>query len=497
MPLDARPTRRYDNLRTSAARSRRAPVTVGALGVGLASLVVACQLEPETPVIRFSLAESTTDPEADVFVPLEVQDHILGSLGMLFGTPSNPQYLRLEDWIDDGYNPNYPSWPDDDDGSGEFGDDALEVVWSGNERAFRRQLELIGEERYDEVAAPETAPDLARSWVELLAERGDFEDAAEFKALAEETFLFWYPTLRDSAEMYRLQCLHCHGPEGGGDGPTADFLNPRPRDYRAGVFKFTAMKDKATPSRRDLFKILAHGVTGTAMPSFRRFSDAALHGLVDYVRLLSIRGMVERDLATTYRFDGALPAEYVIESYGDVWERWGEHEDKIVFFDGEVPMPTEESVARGKELFNDDGTGNCTSCHGETGHGDGYAVFTTDPETGLLVLDKQDDWGHDLLPRNIPQGIFRGGRRPIDIYRRIYSGINGTPMPALGESKKADGSPLLSQEDLWAIVHYVGYLAESGPEPGVHRTALAEHGAPEVHGEESSSEHGHGEGEGH
>jgi hypothetical protein len=93
----------------------------------------------------------------------------------------------------------------------------------------------------------------------------------------------------------------------------------------------------------------------------------------------------------------------------------------------------------------------------------------------------KDDWGNDILPRNITQGIFRGGRRPIDIYRRIYSGINGTPMPAIGESKKPDGSPLLSQDDLWAIVHYVGSISqapvhnhEHAPEPE-HGAAHSEH----------------------
>src|SRR5262249_29870956 len=32
--------------------------------------------------------------------------------------------------------------------------------------------------------------------------------------------------------LYRLHCLHCHGVSGAGDGPTAAFLYPTPRDYR-------------------------------------------------------------------------------------------------------------------------------------------------------------------------------------------------------------------------------------------------------------------------
>ena len=33
-------------------------------------------------------------------------------------------------------------------------------------------------------------------------------------------------------------------------------------------------------------------------------------------------------------------------------------------------------------------------------------------------------------PRNLRQGIYRGGRAPYDLYRRFYAGINGTPMRA-------------------------------------------------------------------
>ena len=51
--------------------------------------------------------------------------------------------------------------------------------------------------------------------------------------------------------LYRLHCLHCHGVSGAGDGPTAPFLYPRPRDYRKGLFKFTSTPDRrqADPRR--------------------------------------------------------------------------------------------------------------------------------------------------------------------------------------------------------------------------------------------------------
>jgi mono/diheme cytochrome c family protein len=455
-----------------------------------AALSCAGGYEPARPVIHFSLSEETRRVEDGVpVVPPSVQAQIEGSLEMLFGTPSAPQYLLLGDWIDEGFDPNYPQYAADDMGSGELDEADLEHLAAENERRFARELELIAAGRYAEVEPPAEALDLVQYWREELLPRwerrgepGAEFDAAAFEEEASAAFRDWYPTLRESAELYRLQCLHCHGPEGGGNGPTSRFLNPLPRDYRRGVFKFTAQKDRAMPTRKDLHRILAQGVTGTAMPSFRRFTDTQLHGLVDYVRLLAMRGMVERDLAVTYDMDEVLPAEYVLESYQSVFDKWFTDESKVVVFDGEVPAPTEASIARGKQLFEDASAGNCFSCHGVQGRGDGPAVFVTDPETMELRVDKKDDWGHDILPRNITQGLFRGGRRPIDIYRRIYAGINGTPMPALGDAKDPQGNPLLTQDDLWALVHYVGYLSEQAPQ--------AEHGAA-AHGG------GHSPGAGH
>lgn len=443
-------------------RTRTGPLSFVALALVVSG--VACKIDPKKAVVHYNLADATREvgPDGEPVVPLDVQDHIQGSLEMLFGTPSNPQFMRLKEWIDASYDPNWPSYAKEDNGGGEISaEDQEKRLWPDNERAFRRQLAMIEAGKYDQVViAEQWAPDLMDKWGDLLAKTPPDKRDDAFKKEAHDLFVQWYPTLRDSSELYRQHCLHCHGPEGGGNGPTGNFLNPRPRDYRLGVFKFTPLKDKSVPRRADLFHILDEGVTGTAMPSFRRFSQAQLEGLVDYVRLLSMRGMVERQLVLDFKNNESLSAEDPIDEYKVVWEKWGKASEKFVAFEGDVPPPTPESIARGKELFMDAATGNCFSCHGPEGRGNGVSAFTTDPETGEVKSAYKDDWGRDILPRNLTLGIFRGGRRPIDIYRRIYSGINGTPMPALGESKKPDGSPLMSKSDLWAIVHYVGTLSE-------------------------------------
>jgi mono/diheme cytochrome c family protein len=156
-----------------------------------------------------------------------------------------------------------------------------------------------------------------------------------------------------------------------------------------------------------------------------------------------------------------------------MWAKWQAANQHVVAFDGPVPPPTAESIARGRELYLDGQSANCVSCHGPQGRGDGVSAFARDPVSGELVASANDEWGNPDVPRNLTLGVFRGGRRPIDIYRRIYAGINGSKMPGIGDSKKPDGSPLLSQEDLWALVHYVGSLSEQPYAPISHHEPAA------------------------
>ena len=53
--------------------------------------------------------------------------------------------------------------------------------------------------------------------------------------------------------------------------------------------------------------------------------------------------------------------------------------------------------------------------------------------------------------------IYRGGRRPIDLFWRISAGIAGTPMPAGGPAAPgAQGT--LTEQEIWQIVDYVQSL---------------------------------------
>lgn len=93
--------------------------------------------------------------------------------------------------------------------------------------------------------------------------------------------------------LYRKHCLACHGLSGNGAGPNAKELDPYPRNFRNGVFKYTSTSISTQPIREDLLYTLRKGIAGTAMPSFAQLPTGQIEALVEYVKYLSIRGQTE------------------------------------------------------------------------------------------------------------------------------------------------------------------------------------------------------------
>ena len=315
--------------------------------------------------------------------------------------------------------------------------------------------------------------------------------------------------------LYREHCAHCHGVTGDGMGPTAAFLNPYPRDYRPGVFKFKSTERADKPTHADLLRILRNGIAGTSMPSFALLSEPQIDALVEYVKYLSIRGETELSLMRAYfelddDAEGILPEtrEFLVdETLTPIAEKWkSAAAAQIVVPDMPADIDLAESIAKGKELFYGD-KANCVKCHGVTGLGDGQANDYDDWSKAIVEINKeikgglakagetstsgmsaedaaehrkQVAWlgrfshvvdGDALVPRTIPPrnlrlGVYRGGRRPLDLYYRIHAGINGAPMPA------AKGT--VPPEDIWHIVNYIRSLPyEFDGELGADRPMVA------------------------
>lgn len=266
--------------------------------------------------------------------------------------------------------------------------------------------------------------------------------------------------------LYRQHCAHCHGITGDGMGPTALFLNPYPRDYRSGRYKFKSTELAAMPTHDDLKKTLYDGIPGTAMPSFSMLTDDELEALVHYVKYLTLRGQVERELIYLGVTEDEIPADAAAlvdgESsvVGKFVKQWVGAAPVAI-----PPKPewTEaertEALAKGRQIFYS--TGACYTCHGDTQLGDGQltnydawseeVVKSESAEAQAEYLAAGAQPPRFIRPRNLRNGVYRGGRRPIDIFWRVRNGINGAGMP---NKPEAD----LPADDLWALVEYVRSL---------------------------------------
>lgn len=247
--------------------------------------------------------------------------------------------------------------------------------------------------------------------------------------------------LKRGALVYQQRCVHCHGVSGDGAGPAAAWLNPKPRDYRRGKFKFTTTPYDAKPRREDLVRTVRNGIIGTSMPAFNLLSEKEIDAVVDYVLALTHRGELEIQLAAEAEASEKVDPELIPDLVSLVLDPWKDADANAVSPLTPAPIFTAEHVAAGKQAFL---TRGCSKCHGEDGRGQ-----TPDNLRG----DLKDFWGHPTKAADLTSGMLRGGRRPEDIYRRIYSGINGTPMPSF-QSVLAN-----EPETYWNLVAYVLYVS--------------------------------------
>lgn len=208
--------------------------------------------------------------------------------------------------------------------------------------------------------------------------------------------------------VYMRRCAQCHGEEGDGLGPAAEFMYPKPRDFTLGVFKYkTTQADDEFPTDEDLRRTIRNGLPGTAMPSWKNIlSDAEIDGLINKIKVFG--GWDEEEITHTPIDEGVRVAS------------------------------SPESLERGKALFKK----ACVQCHGAFGRGN----ITSGKKL-------KDDWRDRIWPRNLTRPeTWRVTKDALGVFQRISTGIRGTPMP--------EHTTTMSEANRWDVANYVMTLRD-------------------------------------
>lgn len=92
----------------------------------------------------------------------------------------------------------------------------------------------------------------------------------------------------EGKKIYEVRCSVCHGHSGGGDGPAGMALDPPPRNFAAGVFKFDADKDGTIGTDEDLALVIKKGGSAfggnPVMVPWMQLPDEEVSNLIAYIR---------------------------------------------------------------------------------------------------------------------------------------------------------------------------------------------------------------------
>jgi mono/diheme cytochrome c family protein len=226
-------------------------------------------------------------------------------------------------------------------------------------------------------------------------------------------------------DQYRRFCEGCHGREGDGNGENAIWIDPKPRDFTAAVFKCRSTPSGTLPTDADLIASIRRGFVTSNMPPWRPLVPWTDADLLAYIKTFSPRWKTEK------------PGTPIVVP-------------------PETPA-TVESIRHGRELFQ---KMECWKCHGPQGHGDGPSAST--------LTDSKDN---PIRPYNFSAGTrFKCGSSDRDLYRIFETGVDGTPMPSFADNLKGN--------DGWDLVHFLRTLQPIyTPETLAWKQWVATHGS--------------------
>ncbi|MGH9260909.1 MAG: ethylbenzene dehydrogenase-related protein, partial [Acidimicrobiales bacterium] len=198
---------------------------------------------------------------------------------------------------------------------------------------------------------------------------------------------------------------------------------PPPRVFTAARYQIRTTADGQLPMNADLMRVIDEGIPGTAMPGWKtRLSGGDRSAVMEHIKSFSA-------------------------FFADTTQR----PEPLAFGRAPGGGGSEAALATGRQFYDSIG---CAKCHGDLGRGDGPSAPTLEDDVGvpMFAADLSQNW------------LFNGGGTVEDIYHRLRTGLNGTPMPTFSDLIEQQ---FLTEEQLWRLAQYVRSLSpERPPERG-------------------------------
>ncbi len=227
--------------------------------------------------------------------------------------------------------------------------------------------------------------------------------------------------------VFSVNCASCHGTGGKGDGPAATALNPKPRNFTEGYWRYGGGVAR-------IVRTVSEGSPGTAMAAFASIPLADRFALAHFIRSLAPKLEEDKpeDLAWLGPVGGEKPATGEAPGGGPGTTPAPSGpvisiEEAMAALEEPEPAPGHAVAAaadsdRGSEIYR----ARCASCHGASGEG-GVRVRMLGSSPYAYVVTRS---------LGAPRRAWTAN--PAVFERLVLQGIPGYVMPANGDLSRGE-----------------------------------------------------------
>ena len=245
-------------------------------------------------------------------------------------------------------------------------------------------------------------------------------------------------TLNKGKQIYMEYCIACHGKKGDGKGFSAKGMATPPRDFTLGLYKFGDVVAGELPHDKSIFKLLDHGLNGTAMLPWD-LGQGQKNAVWQYIKTFAPKTWEN----TNNKLGKTI--EITKDPYGLAY--------------------TQLAITKGREVYHV--TATCQSCHRGYLTPKEYREMTKRltgdaeevDEEFYTLKPQESEYNYYTVPPDFTFHPIRSvrGTNIEEIYLRVSAGVGGTAMVSWKDT--------ITDKEIWAVSYYIQSLMKMKDNP--------------------------------